>query len=94
MLFSDGDLNATVTYSDIVNLTGFAAKGDLYASVKVEFDVDTLLAAGTTVTFSQDTDTAAVSGSIVAASVPEGSATVLLAGFALLGLFGAKRRFA
>lgn len=90
--FLTAGFDATVTYSDIFNLTANAPSGDLYVSMKVDFGANTLLGAGSSVQFRQDVDSAAVPNSIV--TVPDVSTTGLLAGLAMLGLVGLKRRFA
>jgi hypothetical protein len=82
--------DATVTYSDIVNLTGFGAVGDLYASVRVDFDKGSELRPDFVAHFFQDTDNAATKGSIT--PVPEVATTSVLLGLGLLGIAGARRR--
>lgn len=80
---------ATATYSNIVNLTGFPAVGDLYESLSVDFDP---IAPGASITFSQDTDQAAVRGSIT--PVPDTGATLGLITLSLLALGVLRRRLA
>lgn len=83
---------ATATYSDIVNLTGFPAVGDLYASLGVELSPNSPLRAGASADFSQDTDIAETKGTVT--RVPDAGATALLMGLGLAAVSTLRRRLA
>jgi hypothetical protein len=87
-----GNYVVTATYSDILNLTGSPAVGDEFVSLQVDFDARTLFPAGTSATFTQDTDSAAVHGSIT--PVPDAGSTGMLLSLGFLALAALKRRIA
>jgi len=71
-----GNYIATATYSDILNLTGYPAVGDEFVRLSVAFNPSTYLSALSGASFAQDTDNAAVHGSIT--SVPDTASTALM----------------
>jgi hypothetical protein len=88
-----GNYSITATYSDELNLTGAAAVGDEWEQLSVAFANGTFFAPDTTVHFSQDTDNAAVKGSITP-KVPDAGSTSMMLGMGLIGVAALKRRFA
>jgi len=86
------DYDVTAIYSDILNLTGDPAVGDEYARLTVEFGANTPVAPGTVLSFHQDTDNAAVRGTIV--RTPDVASTSMLVGLGLMGLGALRRRLA
>jgi hypothetical protein len=77
--FTSGDIAGTVaTYTNIVNLTGFAALGDIFERINVDFAAG--LTSGGSLTFVADVDQAdTAAGAVVTPSVPEPGTVVLLA---------------
>lgn len=84
-----GNYLITATYSDILNRTGFAPLGDAYEQLDVDFDRATPFGPNASQSFSQDTDSAAVQGTIT--PVPDGGATAMLFGLGLTGLAAMRR---
>ena len=85
-----GNYLITATYSDILNLTGLAPVGDEYVQLDVDFDRSTPFGPNASASFSQDTDSAAVHGTIT--PVPDSGATAMLFGLGLTGLAALRRR--
>jgi len=88
-----GNYNVTATYSDELNLTGAAAVGDEWEELSVAFAKGTFFAPDATAHFTQDTDNAAVSGTITP-KVPDAGNTSMMLGMGLVGVAALKRRFA
>ena len=91
--FRSGDIAGTVaTYTNIVNLTGFAPLGDLFERVIVDFAAG--LASGGSLTFVADIDAAdTAGGAVVTPTVPEPGTVVLLAtGLLAVAAIAARRR--
>jgi hypothetical protein len=88
-----GNYSVTATYSDELNLTGSAAVGDEWEELSVAFARGTFFAPDTSVHFTQDTDNAAVSGTITP-KVPDAGSTSMMLGMGLIGVAALKRRFA
>jgi hypothetical protein len=86
------DAGLVVTYRDLVALTGFAPVGDLYLRLDIQFPngFASGAAAPNTFKFVADTDNAGTPGDIHPTPEP---ATMLLLGFGLLGLVGARKKF-
>jgi len=84
--------NGTATYKDIVNLTGSAAVGDLYASLRVDLNGQSFIAPGATARFYQDADNAAANSPI--RPVPDAGATFGLLSLGLAGIGVLRRRLA
>ncbi len=88
-----GNYSVTATYSDELNLTGAAAVGDEWEQLSVAFANGTFFAPDTTAHFTQDTDNAAVKGTITP-KVPDAGSTGMMLGMGLIGVAALKRRFA
>jgi hypothetical protein len=89
-VFSGPDgLLIDVTYSNIVNLTGFLPFGDLYATMSLAFNPG--LNPGEILRFRADSDSAALAGGVRPTPVPEPAAMALV-GIGLFGLGLAVRR--
>ena len=88
-----GNYSVTATYSDELNLTGGAAVGDEWEQLSVAFANGTFFAPDTTAHFSQDTDNAAVKGTITP-KLPDAGSTSMMLGMGLIGVAALKRRFA
>jgi hypothetical protein len=88
-----GSYSITATYSDELNLTGAAAVGDEWEQISVAFANGTFFAPDTSVHFTQDTDNAAVKGTITP-KVPDAGSTCMMLGMGLMGVAALKRRFA
>jgi len=82
-------LGVTATYSDILNLTGSPAVGDEFVLLSVGFANP--FAPDAIATFSQDTDSARTSSSIVA-TAPDEASTLLLVGAAFSVFAGLRRK--
>jgi hypothetical protein len=89
--FLSGDIAGTVaTYTNIVNLTGFAPLGDIFERINVDFAAG--LGSGGSLTFVADVDAAdTAAGAVVVPRVPE-PATVVLLATGLLAVAGTAAR--
>jgi hypothetical protein len=88
-----GNYSVTATYSDELSLTGSAAVGDEWEQISVAFANGTFFAPDSSTYFTQDTDNAAVSGTITP-KVPDAGSTSMMLGMGLIGVAALKRRFA
>jgi hypothetical protein len=88
-----GNYSVTATYSDILNLTGAAAVGDEFEQLSVAFD-GSYFGPDSSALFTQDTDNAAVAGTIIPTTVPDGASTAMLFGLSLTAVAVLKRRLA
>jgi len=85
-----GNYSATVTYSDILNLTGAAAVGDEYVALTVAFASGSYFTAGSSASFTQDADNAVLGSPVT--TVPDGASTGLLMGVCFMALAALKRQ--
>jgi hypothetical protein len=88
----NGSYCVTATYSDILNLKGAAPVGDEFVQLSVAFATNSCFRPDASTTFTQDTDNAAVHGTIIINNVPDGASTALLMGLGLTVLVVFRRR--
>jgi hypothetical protein len=88
-----GNYSVTASYSDELSLTGAAAVGDEWEQLSIAFAKGTFFAPNASVLFTQDTDNAAVKGTITP-KVPDAGSTSMMLGMGLIGVAALKRRFA
>jgi hypothetical protein len=87
---SGGDpFDITVTYSDIIGLTGVAPVGDLFRKLTIDFTTRGIAFVDSRLVYSQDTDNADTGGDGIN-PVPE-PATLVLCGFGIVGVVGGFR---
>jgi hypothetical protein len=89
--YINGSYSVTATYTDELNLTGAAAVGDEFTEIEVAFGANTYFGPGGRVNFTQDTDNAAVHGTITP-SVPDGASTAMMLGMGILAIGALKKR--
>jgi hypothetical protein len=88
-----GNYSVTATYGDELSLTGAAAVGDEWEQLSVAFANGTFFAPNSSAAFTQDTDNAAVKGTITP-KLPDAGSTSMMLGMGLIGVAALKRRLA